>query len=265
MRNNQHAAALPLARSASSTRLLAKCFTVRNNSMVSAVLTRSMLTLARHPSAHPFTRHLESNWQKHKSAPVEEETMRKPLPALFVALLLAAAIASAPSRAASRLQDNKHQRSEEKYRERLSKEVRHQLVMLPWYSVFDNLAYQVEGDKVILSGQVTRPVLKSDAEAAVKSLEGVSSVVSNIEVLPPSPMDDQLRHALYRAIYEHAGLARYSIQAVPSIHIIVKNGSVTLEGVVDNETDKNLAGLRANEVPNVFSVKNNLAVAGNSK
>ncbi len=109
--------------------------------------------------------------------------MRKPLRALFVALLLAA-IVSAPSRAASPLQDNKHQRSEEKYRERLSKEVRHQLVMLPWYSVFDNLAYQVEGDKVILSGQVTRPTLKSDAEAAVKGIEGVASVVNKIEVLP---------------------------------------------------------------------------------
>jgi hyperosmotically inducible protein len=109
---------------------------------------------------------------------------------------------------------------------------------------------------------VTRPVLKSDAEAAVKSLEGVSSVVNNIEVLPPSPLDDQLRHALYRAIYGDPGLSRYSVQAVPSIHIIVKNGNVTLEGVVDSETDKNLANLRANQVPNVFSVKNNLVVAG---
>ena len=228
--------------------------------MVSAVLPRSMLTLARHPSVHPFTLRLESNWQKHKSTPVEEETMRKPLQALFVALLLAA-IASAPSRAASRLQDNKHQRSEEKYRERLSKEVRHQLVMLPWYSVFDNLAYQVEGDKVILSGQVTRPTLKSDAEAAVKSIERVASVVNKIEVLPLSPMDDQLRRAVFRAIYGENGLSRYAVQAVPSIHIIVKNGNVTLEGVVDNESDKNLANLRANQVPNVFSVKNNLRVA----
>jgi hyperosmotically inducible protein len=115
---------------------------------------------------------------------------------------------------------------------------------------------------VILSGQVTRPTLKSDAEAAVKSIEGVASVVNNIEVLPPSPMDDQLRRALYRVIYGDPGLSRYSIQAVPSIHIIVKNGNVALEGVVDSETDKNLAGIRANGVPNVFSVKNNLVVAG---
>src|SRR5258708_16365628 len=100
--------------------------------------------------------------------------------------------------------------------------------MLRWYSVFDNLAYQVEGDKVILYGQVTRPTLKSDAEAAVKSVEGVSSVVNNIEVLPPSPMDDQLRRALYRAIYGDTSLSRYSIQAVPSIHIILNTANVTL-------------------------------------
>jgi hyperosmotically inducible protein len=188
--------------------------------------------------------------------------MRKELPVLFVTALLATPILVMPASAAARPQDEKKQRSEAKYREKLYKEVRHQLVMLPWYSVFDNLAYQVEGDKVILSGQVTRPVLKSDAEAAVKSIEGVSSVVNNIEVLPPSPMDDQLRRAVYRAIYGDPALSRYSIQAVPSIHIIVKNGNVTLEGVVDNESDKNLAGLRANQVPNVFSVKNNLVVAG---
>jgi hyperosmotically inducible protein len=137
--------------------------------------------------------------------------------------------------------------------------------MLPWYSVFDNLAFQVDGDKVTLSGQVTRPTLKSDAEGVVKSIEGVASVTNNIEVLPLSPMDDQLRRAVFRAIYGDSGLPRYAIQAVPSIHIIVKNGNVTLEGVVDNEADKNLAGLRANQVPNVFSVKNNLVVAGNSK
>src|SRR5207245_4089723 len=159
----------------------------------------------------------------------------------------------------------KKQRSEEKYRAKLIKEVRHQLLLLPWYSVFDNLAFQVDGDKVTLHGQVTRPTLKSDAEAAVKSIEGVASVVNNIELLPLSPMDDQLRRALFRAIYGEAGLQRYAIQAVPSIHIIVNNGNVTLEGVVDNEMDKNLANLRANQVPNVCSVKNNLVVAGNSK
>ncbi len=188
--------------------------------------------------------------------------MRKGLRAFFVAVLLATPIVTSPNSVAAQPQEEKKQRSEAKYREKLYKEVRHQLVMLPWYSVFDNLEYKVDGDKVILMGQVTRPVLKSDAAAAVKSIEGVSSVVNNIEVLPPSPMDDQLRRAVYRAIYGDAGLSRYSIQAVPSVHIIVKNGNVTLEGVVDNETDKNLARLRANQVPNVFSVKNNLVVAG---
>ena len=190
--------------------------------------------------------------------------MKTKLQALFVAVLLAIPIVALPYSAGARPRDEKKQR-EPKSRQNLYKEVRHQLVMLPWYSVFDNLAYQVEGDKVTLYGQVTRPTLKSDAESAVKSIEGVSSVVNNIEVLPVSPMDDQLRRAVYRAIYGDAALSRYSIQAVPSIHIIVKNGNVTLEGVVDNETDKNVAGLRANGVPNVFSVKNNLVVAGDGK
>jgi hyperosmotically inducible protein len=191
--------------------------------------------------------------------------MRKEFGALFVSLVLVAPIVAAPRSAGAFSPRDKKQRSEGKYRARLEKEVRHQLVMLPWYSVFDNLAFQVEGDKVTLIGQVTRPTLKSDAEAAVKSIEGVASVVNNIEVLPVSPMDDQLRRAVFRAIYGEAGLQRYAIQAVPSIHIVVKNGNVTLEGVVDNEMDKNLANLRASQVPNAFSVKNNLVVAGNSK
>ena len=116
-----------------------------------------------------------------------------------------------------------------------------------------------------LMGEVVRPTLKSDAEAAVKSIEGVASVKNDIEVLPLSPMDDQLRRAVFRAIYGEAGLNRYAIQAIPTIHIIVKNGNVTLEGVVDNEMDKNLANLRASQVPNAFSVKNNLVVASESK
>ena len=191
--------------------------------------------------------------------------MAKELRALFVSLLLASISTAVTNPAVAAAQENKNQRSEEKSRARLEKEVRHQLVMLPWYSVFDNLAFKVDGDKVTLIGQVTRPTLKSDAEAAVKSIEGVASVVNNIEVLPVSTMDDQTRRAVFRAIYGEAGLQRYGFQAIPSIHIIVKNGNVTLEGVVDNEADKNLAGLRANQVPNVFSVKNNLVVTGNSK
>jgi len=154
---------------------------------------------------------------------------------------------------------------EAKSEQNLAREVRHQLVLLPYYSVFDNLAFKVDGDHVTLEGQVTRPTLKSDSENVVKGIEGVAGVTNNIEVLPPSPMDDQLRRAVFRVVYGDPSLSRYSWSAVPSIHIIVKNGNVTLDGVVDSESDKNLAGLRANSVPNVFSVKNNLVVAGSSK
>ena len=159
-------------------------------------------------------------------------------------------------------QSAKHQR-ETKPNQNIVREVRHQLLLLPYYSVFDNLAFRVDGDRVTLEGQVTRPTLKSDAEAAVKSIESVSSVTNNIEVLPPSPMDDQLRHALYRAIYGDSVLSKYGWSSMPSIHIIVKNGHLSLEGVVDSEADKNLAGLRANSVPNVFEVKNNLVASSN--
>ena len=145
---------------------------------------------------------------------------------------------------------------------KLAKEVRHELVMLPYYNVFDNLAFKVDGRRVTLLGQVVRPTLKSDAENVVKSIEGVESVDNRIEVLPLSPNDDRLRIALYRAIYSQPTLQRYSMQAVPPIHIIVKNGQVTLEGVVANESDKNVANIQANGVPGVFSVTNNLRVEG---
>jgi hyperosmotically inducible periplasmic protein len=187
--------------------------------------------------------------------------MRKEFRALLVAVLMSAQLAVLPNTPASPLHQPKNQ-NEPKSLQALMKEVRHVLVMLPYYSVFDNLGYRVEADKVILEGQVVRPSLKPDAEAAVKSVAGVSSVVNNIEVLPPSPMDDQLRRALYRAIYGDPALSRYGFASVASIHIIVKNGNVTLEGVVDSEADKTLASLRANGVPNVFSVNNNLRVEG---
>jgi BON domain-containing protein len=144
--------------------------------------------------------------------------------------------------------------------ERLVRAVREELVMLPYYGVFDNLAYKVDGYEVTLLGQVTRPTLKSDAEAVVKKIEGVEKVTNQIEVLPLSPNDDRLRLAVYRAIYSQAALERYALQAVPPIHIIVKNGNVTLVGVVANEGDKNIAGLRANGVSGIFSVTNNLTV-----
>jgi hyperosmotically inducible protein len=146
---------------------------------------------------------------------------------------------------------------------RIAQQVRHQLVMLPYYGVFDDLAFKVQGGTVTLLGAVTRPVLKSDAENVVKRIEGVTQVINEIKVLPPSPMDDQIRRAVYRAIYGDPALStRYGFRAVPSIHIIVENGHVTLEGVVANEIDKNLCNLRANGVRNVFSVTNNLQVEG---
>ena len=144
--------------------------------------------------------------------------------------------------------------------DRIKREVRHELVMLPYYGVFDNLAYRVDGAKVTLLGQVTRPTLKSDAGKVVKQIEGVDKVDNQIQVLPLSSMDDHSRLALYRAIYGHPGLDRYALQAVPPIHIIVDNGKVMLEGVVSTQGDKDLANIRANGVAGVFSVVNNLRV-----
>ena len=144
--------------------------------------------------------------------------------------------------------------------ERIQREVRHEILMLPYFDVFDNITYQVEGYKVTLMGQVTRPSLKKDVENVVKKIEGVEQVDNQIEVLPTSTMDDQLRVALYRAIYGFSSLERYAMPVVKPIRIIVKNGNVTLEGVVDNEADKNLANMRANGVSGVFSVTNHLEV-----
>lgn len=145
---------------------------------------------------------------------------------------------------------------------RIAQEVRHQLVMLPYYSIYDDLAFRVDGGTVTLLGAVTRPTLKSDAENVTKRVEGVTQVNNQIEVLPLSPMDWQIRHAVARAIYGDPSIGdRYGDQALPPIHIIVKNGHVVLEGVVANQGDKNLINIRANSVPNVFSVQNNLIVA----
>lgn len=145
--------------------------------------------------------------------------------------------------------------------DRIIREVRHELLMLPFFGVFDNITYKVEGGTVTLFGQVVRPSLKSDAENSVKRIEGVEHVNNQIEVLPPSPQDDRIRMALFRAIYRSPGLERYELGVQKPIRIIVKNGHVTLEGVVDSQGDKNLAGLRANSVPGIFSVTNNLQVA----
>jgi len=147
-----------------------------------------------------------------------------------------------------------------KSQERIIKEVRHELLMLPYFGVFDYIAFKVEGFTVTLLGEVARPSLKSDAENAVKHIEGVEKVDNQIEVLPPSPMDDGLRRRLFRAIYGYPSLEKYAMGVQKPIRIIVKNGRVALEGVVDNDADKNVAGLRANGVPGIFSVTNNLQV-----
>jgi hyperosmotically inducible protein len=177
------------------------------------------------------------------------------LGAAAIALALAVVTAQAQSKDRNR---DKNATSED----HITREVRHELVMLPYYGVFDNLAYKVDGGTVTLFGQVTRPTLKSDAERAVKGIEGVTRVDNQIEVLPLSPMDDRIRIATYRAIYSKPGLDRYAMQAIPPIHIIVANGKVTLEGVVDTEVDKNQAAVYANTVNGVFSVTNNLRVEG---
>ena len=144
--------------------------------------------------------------------------------------------------------------------DKLVREIRHELIMLPYYGVFDNLAFRLQGRTVILEGQVANSILKPDAANVVKRVEGVEKVINNIEVLPPSPMDQRIREQVYRAIYNYGPLFKYANLSIPPIHIIVKNGNVTLEGVVNNETDKGLCTMRVKQVPSVFNVTNNLRV-----
>ena len=175
---------------------------------------------------------------------------------LFI-LLLQPILGTAQAGAKQEAQTHKGSRNNDEY---LKREVRHELLSVPWYSVFDILQYSVNGNEVTLKGAVVNPTVKTDAENAVKHIEGVEKVNNQIEVLPPSPMDDQIRRAEYRAIYSQDLLSRYGVGSLQSIHIIVKGGHVTLEGNVDTEADKNAANLYANSVPNVFSVTNNLVV-----
>jgi hyperosmotically inducible periplasmic protein len=178
------------------------------------------------------------------------------LPTIF-AITLSTAI---PATEAQTTPASKSASAEEKSPSNLAREIHHQLLVLPYYSVFDNIAFTLRGRTVTLTGQVVRPTLKANAEAAVKSIEGVAVVSNQIEVLPTSPDDDDLRRAAYRAIYEDPALAPYGALAIPPIHIIVMNGVVTLEGSVDSASDKSLAAARAGKVANVQSVKNNLVV-----
>jgi BON domain-containing protein len=147
---------------------------------------------------------------------------------------------------------------------RLVKQVRHELAMLPYYGVFDWLEFEVKPDNtVVLRGYVTRPTTRSDAEARVREIDGVTNVVNEIQVLPLSPQDDRLRLALYRTIYNwDSPLFRYATQAIPSIHIIVDHGRATLKGIVSSKADAQLAYMRARSVPGLFDVKNELIVEG---
>jgi hyperosmotically inducible protein len=147
---------------------------------------------------------------------------------------------------------------------RLVRQIRHELATLPYYGVFDWLEFEVKPDNtVVLRGYVTRPTTKSDAEARVKEVDGVTNVVNEIQVLPPSPQDDRLRVALYRQLYNwDSPLFRYATQAIPSIHIIVDHGRAILKGIVSSKADAQLAYARASSVPGLFDVKNELVVEG---
>jgi len=144
----------------------------------------------------------------------------------------------------------------------LEKRVRSELLRLPYYGVFDHLTFQVDGDRVALSGHVSWPTLKDDAESAARSVEGVTTVTSDIQVLPVSSQDDRIRLATYRAIYGNSTLARYRLNPHPPIRIIVENGHVTLKGAVGSDLDRTIAHIQANSVPGAFSVTNNLQTGG---
>jgi hyperosmotically inducible periplasmic protein len=171
--------------------------------------------------------------------------------AMLLILLLVASPMAAQNTPAAR-----HAKTDEN----LARAVHHQLLRLPYYSVFDHLVFTIDGDSVTLSGQVVRPTLKENAEAAVKSIEGVGTLVNLIEVLPKSPSDDELRREVYRIIFEDTVLKQYAVQAIPPVHIIVKNGAVALEGIVNSKSDKDLAEKRAGSVVGVQNLTNHLLV-----
>jgi hyperosmotically inducible periplasmic protein len=177
--------------------------------------------------------------------------MKHSLSILLISLLALGALCAAQDQPSAKSQ------------ERIIKEVRHELLMLPYFGVFDYIAFKVEGSTVTLLGSVVRPVTKSDAGNSIKRIEGVDKVDNQIEVLPPSSMDDRLSQRVFRAIYQYPALQRYELGVQKPIRIIVNSGRLTLEGVVDTEADKNLVGIRANGVSGLFSVTNNLQVVKN--
>jgi hyperosmotically inducible periplasmic protein len=176
----------------------------------------------------------------------------------FLSLVFLSFAATALLAAAKPAQDNT---AAPKSQDRVVQEVRHELLMLPYFSVFDYIAYRVDGGTVTLTGEVVRPSLKSDAQNAIKHIEGVDRINNQIEILPPSSMDDGLRIRLFHEIYGYPALEKYALGVQKPIRIIVKNGHVNLEGVVDSEADKNLIGVRANSVSGIFGVVNDLQVA----
>lgn len=186
--------------------------------------------------------------------------MPRPFRHIAILLLLPSLLSASCSARAQAPTSSKPSKADDAYSINLSREIHHQLLVLPFYSVFDSISFTLEGGKVTLTGQVVRRALKEHAEAAVRSIEGITVVVNQIQVLPASGPDDDLRDAIYRSIYEDPTLARYAVQNIPPIHIIVENGDVVLEGSVDSPADKKLAAAKANAVSNVRSVKNDLIV-----
>jgi hyperosmotically inducible periplasmic protein len=189
------------------------------------------------------------------------ESMHRTISPKFASLLVISLILTLSSLRAQRPPEVKPATAAPKTDEsQLSHEIRHQLLVLPYYSVFDYITFTLDGGNVTLTGYVLRPTLRANAEAAAKSLEGVSSVKNLIELLPKSATDDDSRRAVYRSIFEDSTLQRYAVSEVPAIHIILRDGEVTLEGAVATEAEKNLASTRASGVSGVSNVKNNLAV-----
>lgn len=159
----------------------------------------------------------------------------------------------------------KNSRPPAQFTQRVQREVAHRILMLPYYDVFDAIGFKVEGYNVTLFGKVTRPSLKEDAGRAMKGIEGVERINNQIEVLPASFFDDDIRRRMFRAIYGYGPLQRYALPPIKPIRIIVDRGHVTLEGIVDSKADRNLVNIRANGVPGVFSVTNHLTVASSAK
>src|SRR5258708_8062344 len=180
---------------------------------------------------------------------------------VFAAALFAQS--NQPPQGGMRPSDRRSSSADQKLQNRLYKEVGHELRMMPLFDTFDNLAYKIDGTTVTRVGQVLHATLKDEAEQRVKKIEGVEKVVNNIEILPPSSGDDQLRRRLARAIFQDPRLSHYAVGPVPPIHIIVKSGHVAREGVVHDNGEKHAAGLRANGSPGLYSVQNNLHVVQN--